>query len=184
MKIKKAFAVAFVILLTFCLTAIAQDSTVALPKEVTLKGFPNLHPLVIHFPIALILVAVPFQLLLLFQSKNKMLQWLTFALMAGGFIGAFLACKVFAPHISSDAPDEIFNTFKLHHRFAGFTFWAILATAALRLWANLWLKNKWFEILILFCIITAAVFVSIAGHLGAGLTHNLRSRCAGERYLI
>lgn len=149
----------------------AQDSIPALPKEVTFQEFPNLHPMVIHFPIVLILTAVPFQVLLLFNPKNKMLHWLTFAIMLGGYIGAFFACKIFSPHISSDAPDEIFHTFQLHHRFAGLTFWTILATAVLRLVANLWLKNKWFEILILLCIITAAVFVSITGHLGAGLTH-------------
>ena len=58
------------------------------------KDFPNLHPLVVHFPIVLILVSAALQAVLVFKDRPPV-RWITLAMMAGGFAGALAASTVF-----------------------------------------------------------------------------------------
>lgn len=52
-----------------------------------LEDFPTLHPLVVHFPIVLLLLAALSQIAGLFVFNNE-LSWVTLFLIASGFIGA------------------------------------------------------------------------------------------------
>ena len=91
-----------------------------------LKEFPNLHPLIVHFPIVLLLLAMMAQLAVLFCPKNNQLKWLTFLLLLIGCIGTFIAIQT-AVHISSDADDKAIDIFENHQRFGNLTLWFSLA---------------------------------------------------------
>ena len=135
-----------------------------------LKEFPNLHPLIVHFPIVLLLLAMLAQLAVLFFPKNYQLKWLTFLLLLTGCIGTFIAIQT-AVHISGDADDKTLEIFETHQRFGTLTLWFSLAATIIRFATLKWFKKKLLEIILTILLITISVFVTITGHHGAQLVH-------------
>ena len=80
-------------------------------------GFPNLHPLFVHFPIVLLLLAAVAQSSVLFFPTNTQLKWLSFSLIVSATVGAFIACKT-GVHISGDADEKAFPIFETHKLLA------------------------------------------------------------------
>ena len=135
-----------------------------------LKEFPNLHPLIVHFPIVLLLLAVLTQLAVLFFPKHAQLKWLTFFFLLTGCIGTFIAIQT-AVHISGDADDKAIEIFETHQLFGNLTLWFSLAATIIRIATLKWFKRKLFEIIITVLMLTILVFVTITGHHGAQLVH-------------
>ena len=135
-----------------------------------LKEFPNLHPLIVHFPIVLLLLAMMAQLAILFFPKNNQLKWLTFLFLLTGCIGTFIAIQT-AVHISGDADDKALEIFETHQRFGNLTLWFSLAATIIRCITLRWFKKKAVEIFLTILLITISVFVTITGHHGAQLVH-------------
>ena len=135
-----------------------------------LKEFPNLHPLIVHFPIVLLLLALLAQLAVLFFSKNIQLKWFTFFFLLTGCIGTFIAIQT-AVHISGDADDKALEIFEAHQRFGNFVLWFSLSATVLRFATIKWFKKKLVEIILTVLLITISVFVTITGHHGAQLVH-------------
>ena len=135
------------------------------------KQFPNLHPLFVHFPIALLVAAVAAQLSVLFFPKNTNLKWLTFLLLLGGCIGALIAVQT-AVHVSGDADDKAIELFESHRLFGLLTFWFSLAATLLRFVTIKWFRKKFLEIVLAILILTTGIFVTITGHHGAQLVYN------------
>ncbi|MEO6883458.1 MAG: DUF2231 domain-containing protein [Bacteroidia bacterium] len=135
-----------------------------------LKEFPNLHPLVVHFPIVLLLLAVLSQLATLFLPENNQLKWLTFLFLITGCIGVLVAIYT-AVHISGDASDKAIELFEAHQHFGKLTFWFSLAATILRFITLKWFKRQWLEIIVTAIIITTGSLVIITGHHGAELVH-------------
>ena len=73
----------------------------------TFQDFPNLHPLFVHFPIVLLLLAALAQFLVLFKPGYKELKWLVLFFAASGFTGALIAI-LNASHLSGDADAKAF----------------------------------------------------------------------------
>lgn len=134
------------------------------------KDFPNLHPLFVHFPIVLLLLAVIAQAGVLFFPKNIPLKWLTFILIFAGCIGAFIAVQT-AVHVSGDADDKAIELFNTHRLFGLLTFWFSLAATLMRFVTTKWFRKKWLEIILTILILSTGVFVTIAGHHGAQLVY-------------
>ena len=134
------------------------------------KQFPNLHPLFVHFPIALLAFAVLVQLTVLFFPKNTNLKWLTFFLLLGGCMGSFIAVQT-AVHISGDAEDKAIEIFETHRLFGLYTLWFSLAATIIRLITIKWFRNKWMEIILTAIILTTGALVAITGHHGAQLVY-------------
>ena len=135
-----------------------------------LKEFPNLHPLIVHFPIVLLLLAMFSQLAVLFFPKNSQLKWLTFFFLITGCIGTFAAIQT-AVHISGDADDKVIEIFESHQLFGNLTLWFSLAATIIRFTALKWFKKILLEIILTILLITISVFVIITGHHGAQLVH-------------
>ena len=135
-----------------------------------LKEFPNLHPLIVHFPIVLLLLAMLSQLAVLFFPKNNQLKWLTFFFLLTGCIGTFIAIQT-AVHISGDADDKAIDIFEAHQRFGNLILWFSIAATVLRFATIKWFKKKYLEIILTIVLITISVFVTITGHHGAQLVH-------------
>lgn len=138
--------------------------------EAKLSDFPSLHPLLVHFPIVLLLLAFLTQLLALFVW-NKEFSLLTGILLLGGFVGAYLVSTFFHPHTGelSEAAQQVLD---LHDRYAEYTVWASGIALLLKAASHFFLKRKlWMEVLVVVAIAGAAWSVSHAGHYGATLVH-------------
>jgi len=133
-------------------------------------AFPNYHPLIVHFPIVLLLMAAFFQLLSLFVLKKEV-SLVTIILLGLGVISAWLASNTFhaMPGELTGRAKEIFAT---HEAMAEFTWWISLAALLIKIPSHFYMKQKWWmEFAATICLIGSAITVSIAGHHGSMLVH-------------
>lgn len=134
------------------------------------NAFPNYHPLIVHFPIVLLLMALIFQVLSFFSLKKEF-GWTTFILLALGVIATWISSNTFhaMPGEISSKAKEIFDT---HERMAKFTWWLGVAALLIKIVSMFILKRKlWAEISVALLLVGSAITVSIAGHHGAMLVH-------------
>ena len=144
-----------------------QESTVVNPS---LSELPNLHPLVVHIPIVLLIVALLTQVASFFVWKRQ-LDWMTFLLLAGGVVGAFLSGEVFHPHTTglTDAARQVMDH---HDRWADYTIWSSALALLLKGASLFWLRGpQWAEIVVTLVLVFSAVAVSVTGHYGGTLVY-------------
>lgn len=135
-----------------------------------LEDFPTLHPLVVHFPIVLLLLAALSQIAGLFVFNNE-LSWVTLFLIASGFIGAYVSGIYVHPH-SIDLSEHAEKVLTAHETYANYTTWLGGIALLLKVASHFLFKRKlWIEIVVAVVIIAAAYSVSTAGHYGAQLIH-------------
>ncbi len=132
--------------------------------------FPNYHPLVIHFPIVLLIVATVLQIWSLFGYRKE-LGLTALVILTAGVISAWLASNVFHVHVAS-LPESALRLFEEHERFAAYTFWFSSAAAVGKAVSYFLLARKrWSEAIVVLLLLAASVTVSITGHHGAQLVH-------------
>ncbi len=132
--------------------------------------FPSLHPLLVHFPIVLIIIAFVIQFLHFFVWE-KQLSLLTFISILCGFIGAYIAGNFFNPGVIglSGAAKDIFE---LHRDLAGYTIWLAKLTVIIKFISHFVVKKKLiFEILVTILLFVSVVLVIYTAHYGAMLVH-------------
>ena len=140
------------------------------PLKADLDDFPTLHPLVVHFPIVLLLLAAISQLAGFFVFKNQ-LSWITLFLVAGGFIGAYVAGSYVHPH-THGLSEYVERVLAAHENYASYSTWLGGIALLLKAVSHFLLKRKlWGEIVVAVVLIAAAYCVSTAGHYGAQLIH-------------
>jgi len=134
------------------------------------NDFPNYHPLVVHFPIVLLIVATVLQIWSLFGYRKE-LGLAALVILIAGVISAWLASNVFHAHVAS-LPESALRLFEEHERFASYTFWFSLAAAVGKGVSHFLLARRWWsEAIVVLILLAAAVAVSITGHHGAQLVH-------------
>ncbi|GAB2820678.1 DUF2231 domain-containing protein [Ferruginibacter profundus] len=135
------------------------------------KDFSSLHPLAVHFPIVLILLAAAFQAVLVVKDW-KQIRWATFFIMVAAFFSALAASTILHAEPSADAPKAAMEMFEAHEKYAAYTLWMSGITLLLKS-IGIFFKifRRPYDIIVLIAAIIAAVFLSIAGHHGARLTH-------------
>ena len=137
--------------------------------EATMDDFSNLHPLVVHFPIVLLLLAVLTQFASFFLWKKQM-NWVTLLLLLGGFLGAYVASTFVHPH-TTGLTDAATAVLEKHDQFAYLTIWLSGIGLLFKSISMFFLKNKvWLEIIVALLLAVAAFTVSKAGHYGATLS--------------
>lgn len=135
------------------------------------KDFPSLHPLAVHFPIVLILLAAALQAVLVWKDL-KQIKWVTLIIMGGAFLSSLAASTIFHAEPSADAPKAALEIFEQHEKYAQLTLWMSGITFLLKsIGVFFKINRRSFEIIVLIAAIIAAVFLSIAAHHGARLTH-------------
>lgn len=143
-----------------------HDANVTLP--VGIDNFPSYHPLAVHFPIVLLIIAAIIQIIALF-SEYKVLHYLVAGITVFGFIGAYVASSILHPHTVPLSPTAT-ALLESHEQFASYTIWLSGLASALKL-STLFKKKKIIEISTAFVLLITAITVSVAGHHGAGLVH-------------
>ncbi len=136
----------------------------------SINVFMNYHPLVVHFPIVLIIFAAVFQLLSLLIHKKEF-SLVTLILLATGIVSAWLASNTFHahPHELAGRAKEIFE---VHEEMADLTFWFGLFALIGKIISYYFVRNsKVVEFVVTILMLSAATTVSIAGHHGAMLVH-------------
>jgi len=139
----------------------------------TLADFPRLHPMIVHFPIVLLLLAFLAQLCSLFFFKKE-LSWAALLLVVGGFIGAYLASNVFHggdPDLKLlDAISR--STFEKHELFASYTVWISGIAALLKILSQFVFKKHLIaEVLVTILLAGSAYTIAVTGDMGARLVH-------------
>jgi len=133
-------------------------------------NFPNYHPLVVHFPIVLLIFAAFLQFL---AHWRKELNLSVLILLVCGTAGAWLAADIFDAHpLTKALSPEALQVFRTHHQFSDYTTW--LATAGLLLKTCTFFVNKrkqLLEFVVLVVLVGSAITVSVAGHYGSYLVH-------------
>jgi len=123
------------------------------------------HPLLVHLPIGILLLAGLFQLLAL-KPKFASLHAATSIALFWGMISAILSCiSGYLLSLSGDYDEELVNTHK----------WFGISTAFVSLIAYLF--NRWENVFAKWVILLMVPSIIITGHLGGSLTH-------GSDYLI
>lgn len=147
-----------------------HDEAIETIVEAEFSDFPNLHPLMVHFPIVLLILAFFGQLAALFIWKKE-LSLISGILLLTGFIGAYLVTTVFHPHTGelSEAAQMVLD---LHDQYADFTVWVSGIALLLKIVSHFFLQRKWWmETLVVLALAGAVFSVSKAGHYGATLVH-------------
>ncbi len=135
-----------------------------------LDEFPNLHPLVVHFPIALLLLAVVLQLIQLF-TMNRTMDWVVLLTVGAGFIGAYVAGTFVHPH-TEGLTEAAKKVLEQHDKYAMWTMWSSAAAAVLKLGSLFLLKQRrWFEVLVFLVLAFSVYSVGWAGHYGSQLVY-------------
>ena len=133
----------------------------------------HIHPMMVHFPIALLMVGYLADLLFLFIKKEKCLSKLGLYLLVLGTLAAlmaFLSGSVFTNHPTSGS---IFPVFENHELFALLTIISAVVTLTVRLYAVITKKDETSLKWVVFALYTlTACFISITGFLGGYMVYN------------
>ena len=117
------------------------------------------HPLLVHLPIGILLLAALFQLLAL-KPKYASLHAATSIALFWGMISAILSCiSGYLLSLSGDYEEELVDTHK----------WFAIATASISLIAYFF--NRWENEFAKWVILLMVPLIFVTGHLGGSLTH-------------
>ncbi len=147
-----------------------QEHHETMMEKAALEDFPTLHPLVVHFPIVLLLLAALSQFAGFFVMKEP-LSWATLLFVLFGFIGAVVATRFVHPHTVelSAIPAWLLEQ---HEKYADLTLYSSLAALVLKVLSQFFLKRVlWAEALVFVVLAFSAWSISNASHFGAQLTH-------------
>lgn len=134
------------------------------------SDFPNLHPLVVHLPIVLLLLSAALQALLVYKDWPPV-KWITMGVMTGGFLGALAASTVFHAMPMGLSPRAA-AVFEAHEKFASYTLWLSGITLLLAGVGTFFkIQRRAYGILVLVSAVATAGVLSVAGHRGAQLVY-------------
>lgn len=132
--------------------------------------FPNRHPLLVHFPIVLLLVAAAVQLCNILFLRRE-LDWITTIATLISFGMAYYVTKIAHPH-TSGLTEHAKLVLAQHDYYADWTIYLAGIGLAAQLMSQFLFKGKRWSVLVVAFVLTGAAYsVAMAGHYGAQLVH-------------
>ena len=129
----------------------------------------HFHPMLVHFPIALIMVGFLFDLLSFILKKELWLTKAGFWLEILGMAGAVAAFAT-GYFLTNQMEGETGIMREKHELFATFSLVSIIVAVIFRIVFNYLNKNNlWFRILNLGLLLISLIFISFTGYLGGSL---------------
>lgn len=133
----------------------------------------HLHPMIVHFPVALIIAGFVADLSALFFTSEKCLSKAGFYLMVLGALSAIAAWLTGQLFTSEPLRGEIVTVFSRHKTLALITMLTMIAGASLRIYLVIKKKEetklKW---IVFFLYLTGFIAVSVTGFLGGIMVYN------------
>ena len=153
--------------------AAAQGLLCFIPEDGVLLDFwlwqflGRLHPMIVHFPIGLLVVALVLELFT-FRNKNREFRLAIYLVLAIGAISALVAV-ILGWFLESQ--DQYSGDILTIHKWTGMAT-AVLGVVTLLLLRHIIRNTQWHLLGVYRIILTSTVVgVTIAGHMGATLTH-------------
>lgn len=131
------------------------------------------HPMTVHFPIALILVATLLAIIYLIRHRDISMSDCIRVLVILGCLGAWAAVITGNFHLTLDAEAE--KVKEVHHTFAFLTSIAISCSAFVYLLSYIFKKPlpKWMYFIAFLFLIIAAILIAITGYFGGYIVYNI-----------
>lgn len=132
----------------------------------------HFHPITVHFPIALLIVAFIFEVLALVYKNNRSLTWVGFYLFIAGTLGAILAV-ISGNLFTEEMTGPMHDVEEYHHLFANITMYLAIVTSLFRVFLIV-VKNeesilKWISFTAMFITMIA---VGLTGYFGGSLVYD------------
>ena len=137
-------------------------------EKAEIKQFTTYHPLVVHFPIVLILLAFILHVLSYFVSWN--IHNINLGIIVFGTVAAIAAAFFIHPYGVDGSPEQL--AILQEHELLSYVTIAISALASFWYWKTV--KNQvfgWKKITLTIILAMGSLFISLSGHHGAQLTH-------------
>lgn len=136
-----------------------------------MEQFPNYHPMIVHFPIVLLVLAAVMQLVG-FGVKNKGFHYTILVFAVLGYASAYFAAAWRHPQINREAVSAAVQLiYDEHQLYARWSVYLGGAGAALK-GVELYFRQRYFlVVLTALALLGAAAAVAISGHHGAQLVH-------------
>lgn len=132
--------------------------------------FPNKHPLIVHFPIVLLLVAAAVALCNILFLRRE-LDWVVTIATLIGFVTAFVATKYAHPH-TTGLTDHAQLVLDQHDLYADWTVYLGGFGLVAQVLSQFLFKGRRWSVLVAALVLTGAAYaVAMAGHYGAQLVH-------------
>jgi len=132
----------------------------------------HLHPMIVHFPVALIIVGFLFDVVSLFCKKEACLSKMGLYLMILGTLGTvagYLTGEFFTPELTG----ELGERKELHEVFAKTTMFVMIAASVIRLAVLYYKKTEsWYKWLVFGLFLIGTVSVGITGYLGGTIVYD------------
>ncbi len=132
----------------------------------------QLHPISVHFPIALLIVAFLFEALAMIYKNNNGLRKASLYLFILGTIGAIVAVitgNLFTEDLRGSGHDVLEN----HHQFANLTMYLAILTSLFKLYLVIKKKEesalKWVSFTAMFVTLLT---VGLAGYYGGSIVYD------------
>jgi len=129
----------------------------------------HLHAMVVHFPIALLLVGFLADIIGLFLSKAIFRQFAFYLLILGtaGVVAAFLSGNAAGEGLEEGSLGKAMN---LHQQAAQTTLWLTMAALLFRIAGELLRRNyRWLRVIAFLCFALSTLAVGRTGYLGGQL---------------
>lgn len=130
------------------------------------------HPMTVHFPIALLLVAFLFELLALSSKSNPLFSKIGFYLLIAGTLGAVVAV-ITGNLFTEEFTGPMGDTKEMHELFANIAMWSAIAASLLRIFMEIKKStNTSLKLLAFAGLLVAVIAVSIAGYYGGSIVYD------------
>jgi uncharacterized membrane protein len=132
----------------------------------------HLHPMIVHFPIALIITGFLADTLYLFYKQENWLHKAGFFLMILGTLGACVAYLTGTLFTSEPTEGDIVGVFESHHMWAQITLTVMLLVSLLRIYTVIKDREEKFKWIIYGLYAAGTAAVSFAGFIGGIMVYS------------